>query len=316
MTIRLIVAPLRGITDQPFRRAIARHFPGFSEAVAPFINPQKEGGATKKLAPLADLLPEGNQDLSVTPQLLDNHRQSFVDMARRLEDLGYQRINWNLGCPAPMVTRKGRGAAMLEKPEAISALLDFALPRLRCRLSLKMRLGMRDRGEILAVMPRLHDYPLTELIIHPRLGRQMFRGAPDLDGFTEALAASRQPVVYNGDILNSDDFRRLHQRFPQVAGWMIGRGAVARPVIAMEIVAGAPPDLKPRLVAFHDELFAAYQEKLCGPGHLLGKMKQLWLYFIASFPGQEKSLKAIVRAKDLTRYHEATRAVFDNPDNK
>ena len=317
MTARLILAPLRGITDWPFRAAIARHFPGFTEAVAPFINPQKAGG--KKLAPLSDLLPEHNRLLPVVPQLLDNHGESFLAMAKRLEDLGYARLNWNLGCPAPMVAHKGRGAAMLAKPDEVFALLDFVLPRLSCRLSLKMRLGMRDRKEIIVMLPRLNSYPLDELIIHPRLGVQMFNGQPDLEGFAEALAVSAHPVVYNGDIVSLDDFRRLAARFPQVSDWMIGRGAIARPALAEEIAAGesqaTSPELLLRLAAFHDELFAAYAAKLSGPGHLLGKMKQFWLYFIASFPGQEKLVKIIVRTHSLDRYQEAVRAVFAHEGN-
>ena len=322
MTVRLILAPLRGITDWPFRQAIATHFPGFHEAVAPFVNPQKSGG--KKLAPLADLLPEHNHSLPLVPQLLDNHPESFLAMAKRLEELGYRRLNWNIGCPAPMVTHKGRGAAMLAKPGEIRALLDFVVPRLTCRLSLKMRLGMRSPQDILALMPLLNDYPLEQLIIHPRLGIQLFHGQPDLDGFAAALAASVHPVIYNGDINCLEDFQRLRQRFPLVGGWMIGRGAVARPALAEEILGNQPPtepptepsmkqpsEILPRLTAFHDELFAAYAEKLSGPGHLLGKMKQFWLYFIASFPGQEKLLKTIVRTHGLARYREVTRAVFE-----
>jgi len=316
MTLRLILAPLRGVTGWPFRDAIARHFPGFHEAVAPFLNPQKEGG--KKLAPLADLLPEHNRSLPVVPQLLDNHPESFLAMAKRLEDLGYRRLNWNLGCPAPMVAHKGRGAAMLAKPDQICALLDFVLPRLSCRLSLKTRLGMRSDQDILTLIPRLNGYPLEELIIHPRLGIQLFAGQVNLDGFAAALTASAHPVIYNGDINSLEDFQRLRRRFPQVSGWMIGRGAVAYPALAEAILSNEspikapaqPPELLPRLAAFHDELFAAYAETLSGPGHLLGKMKQFWLYFIASFPGQEKLLKPIVRAHGLARYQEAVQAVF------
>ena len=330
MTLRLILAPLRGITGWPFRDVLARHFPGFHEAVAPFINPQKTGDKrlAPKPAPPADLLPEHNRSLPVVPQLLDNHRQSFLAMAKRLEDIGYHRLNWNLGCPAPMITHKGRGAAMLAKPDDICALLDFVLPRLSCRLSLKTRLGMSSGQELLALMPRLNDYPLEQLIIHPRLGIQQFNGQPDLDGFAAALAASTHPIVYNGDITCLADFRRLQRRFPQVSGWMIGRGAIAHPALAEGIMSNEPPtepptkpltpacadrgspQLLPRLTAFHDALFAAYTEQLSGPGHLLGKMKQFWFYFIASFPGQEKLLKSIVRAHSLARYQEAARAVF------
>jgi tRNA-dihydrouridine synthase len=179
---------------------------------------------------------------------------------------------------------------------------------------------MRSAEEILALIPRLNGYPLEELIIHPRLGIQLFAGQPSLDGFAAALAASVHPVVYNGDINSLEDFQRLCDRFPHVSGWMIGRGAVACPALAEQILnneaAAAPfdepPQILPRLAAFHDELFAAYAGTLSGPGHLLGKMKQFWLYFIASFPGQEKLVKTIVRAHSLACYQEAVLGILAN----
>ena len=308
---RLLLAPLRGLTDLHFRSCFARHFPGFTLAVAPFLNPQQQ--TSKKISVFADLLPENNLDLPVVPQLLDNRVESFLACARQLEELGYQQVNWNLGCPAPMVTGKGRGSAMLAHPEKICQLLEAVLPQLHCQLSIKMRLGLQQRQEAFTLLPLLNQYPLSEIIIHPRLGRQLYRGVPDWEGFAECLHLSRHQLVYNGDITSLAVYQQLRSRFPAINSWMIGRGAVANPFLPAAIRQQAPDVTAARhqlLSSFHDQLYQRYQQRLAGPGHLLGKMKQLWLYLIASFPEQQRMVKKITKAGTTEQYLTAVREIF------
>lgn len=292
------LAPLRGITDVTFRTVYANHFGGFDMAVAPFLNPQQSPSNKKKL--LADIFIEDNQALPVIPQLLNNRAEDFLYMANKIEELGYSEINWNLGCPAPMVANKGRGSGLLPYPEEIFEILDTVLPKMRAKLSIKMRLGFRDPAESLVILPRLNDYPLTEIIIHPRIGKQMYKGTTNLDGFTDCLGLTSHRVVFNGDITSREIFLQLQKRFPTINRWMIGRGVLCNPLLAEEIrhpdgaTAGNSCE---RIRHFHDELLSAYREKLSGPGHLIGKMKQLWLYLASSFPGKEKALKKIKKAK-------------------
>ena len=131
-----------------------------------------------------------------------------------LADFGYGEVNWNLGCPYPMVTGKRRGAGLLPYPGAIKAFLDEACARSALPISVKLRLGLVDPREILAVMPALNAFPLRRVIIHPRIGAQMYEGDVDLDGFAEAAALCAHDVMYNGDIRNVADFESIRTRFP------------------------------------------------------------------------------------------------------
>ncbi len=312
--IFLYLAPIQGVTDMLFRDLFSRHFPGFDAAMAPFINPQ--GQAQFKQKVLADVLPEHNSGMPLIPQLLHNNAENFVAMAARLEDLGYRHINWNLGCPAPMIVRKRRGSGLLPYPEAIVSFLEKVMPQLKARLSLKTRLGLDAPGEILDLLPRLDDFPLEEIIIHARLGRQLYRGTTDIEGFARCQGLSRHRLVYNGDITDTGVFNDLRRRLPAVQRWMIGRGALGDPCLPAAIK-GAEP-LSPqekcrRIMAFHDDLYAVYQHRLFGPSHLLGRMKQLWTYLIFSFPGQEKLLKKVHKASSEEQYQRLMKELGDIP---
>ena len=229
----LVLAPIRGITDCHFRGLFQRHFPGFDSALAPFINPQRFASFTPKQ--LKDVLPWDNRELPITPQLLHTNPEDFLFVANRLQELGHTEVNWNLGCPAPMVTKKHRGSGLLPFPEQILAFLDHVLPQLPLKLSIKTRLGYAEKEELLSLLPRLDQYPLTEIIIHGRLGSQLYKGTNDRDAFAQSLERSRHSIVYNGDITSKEIFQELQQRFPQVNKWMIGRGALANPFLAGEI---------------------------------------------------------------------------------
>jgi len=307
----LYLAPLRGITDVLFRNVFVRHFSGIDMAIAPFINPQRSPSGKKKV--LADLFPEENRAVPVIPQLLDNRADDFLHLARRIEDLGYTSINWNLGCPAPMVANKGRGSGFLPYPDDIMRLLDTVIPQLNASLSIKMRLGFHNKCESLALLPRLNDYPLDEIIIHPRIGKQMYKGTTDLEGFSACLPLTRHRIVYNGDITSREIHQALTLRFPSIDRWMIGRGVLANPFLAEELKGVATTDhttRTSRIRAFHDDLLKAYRQRLSGPGHLLGKTKQLWLYLIASFPGKEKPFKKLKKANTEEQLLAAIEQIF------
>ncbi|OQX17936.1 MAG: tRNA-dihydrouridine synthase [Desulfobulbaceae bacterium A2] len=301
----LQLAPIRGVTDCLFRTLFQHSFGGIDLAVAPFVNPQRYVSLRDKH--LADLLPEANPLLPVIPQLLHTNAADFITLAHLLHELGYTRLNWNLGCPAPMVARKRRGSGLLPYPDAICALLDTICPAIPQSLSIKTRLGYASPDELATLLPRLDDYPLEEIIIHPRLGKQMYQGAADPDAFARCLPLTRHRLVYNGDITSAAQLAALRRRFPTINGWMIGRGLLAHPFLALEcrgVVVDAAERLQ-RIAAFHDELYARYHERLSGPSHLLGRMKQLWFYLIHSFPAQERCWKKIKKAMNEQQYAQA-----------
>ncbi|AGF80019.1 tRNA-dihydrouridine synthase [Desulfocapsa sulfexigens DSM 10523] len=308
----LVLAPIRGITDCHFRSLFQRHFPGFDSALAPFINPQRH--SQFNTGQLKDILPVANLELPVTPQFLHTNPEDFLFLAGRLQELGYREVNWNLGCPAPMVTKKQRGSGLLPFPEKIFDFLDQVLPKLTqlgIRLSIKTRLGYENRQELLDLLPRLDQYPLAEIIIHGRLGSQMYKGEVDRDAFGHCLECTQHFIVYNGDITSKEVFDTLQQQFPKVDKWMIGRGALANPFLPAEIKGKEISGQRQQLQLFHDELYTCYADLLDGPAHLLGRMKQLWIYLSAFFPPEHKTWKLIKKCKTESSYQEIIKRLFD-----
>ncbi len=308
---KLSLAPIRGLTDAPFRTLFAEHFDGFDFSIAPFINPQKKAQLNDKI--LKDVLPEANPKLPIIPQLLHNNADDFIALANRLEELGYDEVNWNLGCPAPMVTRKKRGSGMLAQPEVIIDLLEKIIPKINIKLSIKTRLGYTTTEETKTLLPMLNDFPLTEIIIHTRLGKQMYRGVTDPDTFEECMQLTEHKLSYNGDIVSVEAFQDLYKRFPKIEHWMIGRGAIANPFLPADIKAGKQAmtiERYAKLEQFHNDLYEMYKGQLSGHSHILGRMKQIWVYLVHSFPESKKCFKKIKKASTEEKFIEAVDTIF------
>lgn len=313
MRASLQLAPLHGLTNRVFRDAYFRHFTGFDGAVAPFILALR--GSEVKPRHFKDLMPgpaaEAPGGIPLVPQLLGNEAVAFAETARVLAGLGYAEVNWNLGCPHRMVANKQRGSGLLPFPERIGEVLDAACAIPGLGVSVKLRLGRSDPLDIARLMPVLNDHPLVKVIIHPRLGTQMYRGVTDLDGFARAAELCRHKLVYNGDIRDRATFEALRSRFPGVGEWMIGRGAVANPFLAEEIASGAVAgDREQRLCAWHDDIYRRYREVLYGPAHVLDKMKEIWHYLVASRPGDRKRIEGIARVNTLLDYEVAVAGIL------
>ncbi len=310
MTLHLALAPLRGLTDAAFRGAFAKHFGGFDEALAPFLAP--EHGRMPRPKDLAELVPSNNEALPTVPQILTDDPELFLATAKLLETGGCAQVNWNLGCPQPMVVRRERGSGLLPHPDRIASFLDSVVPSLGMRLSVKLRLGLHDKSEIVPVLDVLNRYPLHEVILHPRTGDQMYKGCADPDAFETAAASCRHRLVYNGDICDVAGFRTLHARFPFVAGWMIGRGAVSEPMLARMLRGEAvdPRDRLERMHRFHDAMLEHYLSVLNGPAHVLDKMTGLWGYWVDAIAGKRKPIKRLCKTTELDRYRRGVEEVF------
>jgi len=279
--------------------------------MAPYI--RLKGNLEIKPAHARDILPDNNPSMDLIPQVMAKDPEEFLFVADYLQNLGYRTLNWNLGCPYPMVAKKGMGSGMLARPENIDAFLHRVSAGTDMRLSIKMRLGYESANEILGVLPVLEKYPLSHIAIHPRIGKQLYKGEVDLDAFEACLSQSSHPIFYNGDITTVYRFRELQHRFPDIRHWMIGRGLLADPFLPAMIKADDPeyPDNRYEILrAFHETLFASYVKALSGPKHLLTKMINFWEYLIASFPASPKGLRKIRKAQSLHSYKEAVNELF------
>lgn len=308
-TPTLCLAPLHGVTNRIFRDIYFAHFSGFDSAMAPFI--PAISGADSVQAHFKDIIPRDALGVPVEPQLMSSDAAVFVETAEMLARQGYGTVNINMGCPYAMVTRKRRGAGFLPHPGLVDAFLDSVCSATTVRVSVKLRLGLTESDDILAIMPVLNRYPLDRVIIHPRTAAQMYGGAVNLRDFAEAAALSTHEIEYSGDITDVAFFDMLQSRFPSIHRWMIGRQALVDPFLAARIK-GLPEPANPidEIRAFHDALYTRYRQVLFGPRHVLDKMKEICGYLVRSFSNSDSVLKSINRAKTLESYERAIQDMF------
>lgn len=306
-------APLQGFTDFTYRNVFHEVFGGVDKYFIPYLSYMKGKEIKKSL--LKEILPENNNALPAIPQVLFSNTTELFELVSILVDNGYEEINLNLGCPYPMATNRGRGAAWLEKPldlnDTLNELFSKGFP---AKFSVKMRAGMKSNQEFKPVLEILNQFPLEEIIFHPRTASQMYDGKADPLLFSEAISLVKLPLIYNGDIFSETDLQELKAILPDQHCWMTGRGLLMDPTLALRLN-GEVFDQKLRklkLKDFHDRLYLEYSERLQGSGHLLTKMTQFWSYFSESFENQHKSMKLVKKSSSVLKYNAAVVEIFRN----
>ncbi len=310
----LYFAPLQGYTDYIFRKVFSMNFCGIDAFFIPYISYRNEKLPVKQLR---EVLPANNINLKVVPQVLVKNSAEARYLFGVLEEFGYREINLNMGCPYPMVTSGGRGAGLLTYSDNIREILDGLLPLPNCLISVKIRSGMKSEEEIRSITEVLNQYPLSEIIYHPRLATQLYKGSINEVLFNEITLKSKIPVSYNGDIFSKDDFEKKKMSLENVNNWMLGRGILMNPFLPAEIKGKdfLPGEKAVILESFHEQLIGAYSAVLSGPGHLLTRMKQHWEYFCHSFPEPGKTFKMIRKSNRMDDYLKKIRILFKTLKN-
>ena len=312
--MQIYFAPLEGITGYVFRNAYEKYYGGIDKYFTPFISPH-----TKKLMDSRekrDILPENNKGLNIVPQVLTNKAEDLIDLANQLhDDYGYEEINLNLGCPSKTVTTKGKGSGFLEYPNQMEEFFDRYFKACDVKLSIKTRIGYYEVEEAKRLLNMYERFPFTEVIIHPRLGSQMYKGTPYYDVFEEYLGRTKHLLCYNGDINSVDDLQQLDNKWEKCDKFMIGRGLIARPGMLKWVgdeaySATLSQEEWNRFLAFHDELLDGYYAYMCEDRNTLFKLKELWTWWAVMFPGQEKTLKKIKKATTLVEYKQLVKQLY------
>lgn len=307
--MKLYFAPLEGITGYIYRNTFETHFGCIDKYFIPFIQPKQHGHFSSRET--QDILPEHNRTLCAVPQLLTGSAEDFLQTAAKLKELGYAEVNLNLGCPSRTVVTKGRGAGQLADPEKLDRFLDEIYRRTPLPISIKTRLGIADPEEFYPLLSIFQKYPVSELIIHPRVQQEYYEGKPHKEVFSAALAANRLPVCYNGDIVSEADLQNLLEEFPSIDRVMIGRGFLKNPGLARRLTTGQKMT-KAELKAFHDELYQSYREVLSGDKTILFKVKELWVYLISVFQDARGYEKKIKKTQKLIQYDHIIEEMFEN----
>ena len=315
-TIRLSLGPFQGITDAPFRNVFKKHFGGIDKYYTPFFTGIQKDHA--KNLQVEEIDPTCNDVETLTPQILSTDAEEILRFASQCKELGYKEINLNMGCPFPRVANKKRGSGLLPYPEKIEAMLNAVFERIDLNFSIKCRLGYFNPDEIVPVIDIFNQYPLSELIIHPRIGKQLYKGEADVKRFAELIPMIKAPLVYNGDIVSVDSFERIRKQVQPVNEFMLGRGLLANPFLAEEIKKNGElsefsepvRQQKDRLHAYVVDLYEDRLRHAGGSPKVLGRMKELWSYLMYSFDEPQEIWRKIKKINALKEYEEAVDAVF------
>ena len=205
-------APLDGITKVVFRQVWSRYFGGVDRYFIPFFSPTPHHTMTPRDLREVDFA--HNASLPSVPQVMTKNADDFLWACEVLRDMGYTEVNLNLGCPSGTVTAKGKGSGFLAHPEELAAFFDAVFARNSLAVSVKTRLGYETPEEFRTLLEIYNRYPIACLTIHPRVRKEKYRGPVHLDAFADALAASRTPVCYNGDLRTVEEVRTLKAASP------------------------------------------------------------------------------------------------------
>ena len=303
-------APLQGFTEAAWRNAHARVFGGVDAYYTPFVRLEKGEIRNKDRREVAA---SQNQVQRLVPQLIASERDEFMQLVRFLQSEGYQEIDLNMGCPFPLLTKRGKGSGILPHPDKVSELVTAMDEFPDIDFSVKMRLGYENADEWKEILPLLNASRVRQLTLHPRLGKQQYKGTVDRNSFASFYALCELPIIYNGDLVSLSQIQEIIFSYPRLKGVMLGRGLLANPSLAQAVKTGTTLDeatLYAKVGEMHQLIFQHYEQTIeGGDAQLLQKMKTQWEYLLPDM--EKKARKAILKSTRLEQYLSNVRAALD-----
>lgn len=300
-------APVQGHTDAAYRHFHSRLYPGDVTYYTPFIRLEKDGIRARDLR---DLTSDLNLGVHLVPQIIFRNEIELNSLVKQIKELGFKEIDLNMGCPFPLQTGHGRGAATIVNEELAKEIVECVFNNPEISFSVKMRLGLNDDKEWKKLLPFLNQISLKHIAIHPRIARQQYGGEVNYEQFESLLNESKNPVIYNGDIRSPENIQEIIKRFPGISGVMIGRGLLARPSLLSEYILQEEFPHEERIskmLCFHRELYEHYSNILCGDSQIISKIQPFWEY--AQEEIGKKSWKAIKKATNISKYQTAVATI-------
>jgi tRNA-dihydrouridine synthase C len=305
--VTILLAPMEGLLDFVLRDILTRSG-GIDRCVSEFIRITDQLLPERVFTRIVPELLSGGRTLAGVPvraQLLGSDPSCMADNAALLASLGPAGIDLNFGCPANIVNRHGGGAALLDQPDTIAAIVSAVRRSVPAHVpvSAKMRLGYHDDSRAVECALAIAESGAEELVVHARTKAQAYRPPAYWERIADIRAAVRIPVVANGEIWTVDDARRCRE----ASGCdmlMLGRGAVSDPGLALAIKADlqaprddAPPIGWPALVPLLADFWGVVCTRLDARSRA-GRLKQ-WLNFLRRrFPEAEAAYQQIKGIND------------------
>lgn len=311
----LSLAPFQGITDVVYRNVFKKHFGGIDKYYTPFFTGiQKDNSKSLRGE---EISPEFNDVNTVVPQILSNTAEEIIRFANQCKSMGYPEFNLNMGCPFPRVANKTRGCGLMADPTRTIKMLNDVFEQIDgIKFSIKCRLGYYDDEEIMAFVDTFNILNFSEIIIHPRIGKQMYTGEASLEKFLELVPLINKPLVYNGDIFTTDRYNTILSSLSFLSflssSIMLGRGLLTNPFLAEEIKSiDNQQDKKQRLHNFVVDLYINRLRHAGGSPKIIGSMKELWKYMMNIFDDPQNVWRKVKKVNHLDEYEIAVEDIFN-----
>ncbi len=298
----LVLAPLAGISDYPFRQMARRM--GCDLAFTGLIS--AEGLLRRKRTYLR--IERDDHPLSV--QLFGSDPKALAEAAGWAEEEGADAIDINMGCPAPQVTGVGAGVDLMRSPERVKQILLEVRRRVKGPLTIKIRSGWdRNRVNAVEVSRIAQDLGVDAIILHPRTGTQGFRGKADWGLIGEVKRSVDIPVIGNGNVTTPSLARKMMEE-TGCDGVMIGRGSLGNPwIFSPTSLAVAPPlEERRRGMMFHLTMI----EEHYGQQESVEKIKTQIFWYTKGLPGSSSLRDRLRGIEERTILFETVANYFDS----
>ena len=313
---QIYFAPFQSITTPTFRNVYSHHFSGVDKLFTPYFSKIKKNEKLS-IKNLRALKNQSENNIEVVPQILSKDADEIIWFAKTCQHLGFKELNWNLGCPYPQVANRTLGSGLLQYPDLVNTILEEVMAEIKIPFSIKCRLGYHSKEEIGELIPVFNRYPLSEITIHTRIGKQLYSGETDRDAFAQIDPQLKAPLIYNGDIFTSEDFVQFKNNFPEINRLMLGRGILRDPFLPARIKGlDLPENPKAHLRMFMEDLCYEYRKDKNDQLSLLSALKEYWTYLIYAFDEPTKIFRKLKKCKSFDAYENAVYAVFSEHNLK
>lgn len=225
----LFLAPMAGITDQPFRMLAKKY--GAGVVVSEMVSARACVYKNKKTMSLMDI---NSKEHPVGIQLFSSESEDIITGAKMAAECGADFIDLNMGCPAPKVMKSGGGFALMQKPGRLKGYFDRIVRSCGLPVTIKYRIGTEKTRNYMEIGRIAYESGISAVVLHCRVKEARHKGEPDYSVVSELAGSIGIPVIANGGI---DTAKKAYNVYKSTgcAGLMIGQAAIGRPGIFSEI---------------------------------------------------------------------------------